>query len=623
MTPRRLLWHIFPANVLTIFVAVGLVIWCGAAVLHDFHLRSTEDDLEAQAVMARSQVRDFVVSGKIQSLRRWVRTVGRETGSRISVIAPNGEVLADSEENPDVMERHNTRVEVVAALEGRVGRAVRYSKTLGEDRIYVDIPVYADGEEKLCCVLRLSQPVSSLNKGISTVIIPVILVSLAVMFLAALVTCFISRNISRPLERMTRCAEAFADGNFNEQLQLVPGRGAAEEVVTLSSAMARMGALLDEKIQDIVTHHNQLSTIFSSMVEAVVAIDNEERIISLNEAAGDLFGVDYSTADGRLVQQVVRHVGLQQMISKTLASREAQEEEVSLHDDSGVRCLQASVVSLSDGQHHHVGVLVVLNDVTRLRRLEEIRRDFVANVSHELRTPVTSIQGYVETLLDGALDDRENAEHFLKVVLRQTQRLTAIFDDLLALSRIEDSSSEGTIVRQPGKLRPVVEEALQTCQLKAEENGVELKYTCPDGIEMTMNRTLIVQALVNLILNGITNAREGFVAVDVKKCCGTAGEEIILQVRDNGIGIGREHLDRIFERFYRPDKARSRQLGGTGLGLAIVKHIVQAHNGRAGVESVKGEGTTFTLLFPGKAMERKDLVSSAEKDWTEEGKFSN
>ena len=500
------------------------------------------------------------------------------------------------------MDNHRHRPEIKNAFSGGVGRSRRYSKTLEENRIYVAIPLRfsteqgedTDSSANINAVLRTSVSVSMLDKTLAGIKVRIGVGSFAVMFLAGIVTLLISRNISKPLEQMTRSAEQFSRGDFSERMLPLAKKTASLEVIALSTSMDRMAELLDEKIQAIVTHRNQLETVFSSMVEAVIAIDTEEKIISLNDAAAGLFDVERHAAHGRIVQQVVRNVKLQQQISHTLTTKESIEDEIVLHDETGDRFLQTNIVTLSNGIGENVGVLMVMNDVTKLRRLENVRRDFVANVSHELRTPVTSICGYVETLLDGALDIREDAEQFLKIVLRQSERLSTIIDDLLALSRIEEDVKQNQIQLQKELLRPVIESAIQTCQHKADEAGITMAIDCPDNIIVEMNATLLEQALVNLLINGITYSKKGdAVTVRGSICEDKTGQAVKIVVQDTGCGIAKKHLPRLFERFYRSDEARSRTLGGTGLGLAIVKHIAQTHNGRVEVKSVEGEGSEF------------------------------
>jgi two-component system phosphate regulon sensor histidine kinase PhoR len=606
--PKKLVWQIFPANVLTILIAIVAVSWYGTASLREFYLQDTEADLEARANLVSSHVLDYLQDGEVEQLRDYCVEAGRKSGTRITVISEDGKVVADSNENPEVMDNHRHRLEIEKAFTGEVGKSRRYSKTLDENLIYVAIPLHLSLQHPsgdipstgINAVLRTSVSVASLDKTLAGIKVRVVAGAVAVMLLAGLITLLISRNVSRPLEQMTKSAKQFAQGDFSERMLPLAKKTASLEVVTLAASMDSMAGLLDEKIQDIVTHRNQLETVFSSMVEAVIAIDTEERVISLNEAAARLFDVDRKTAPGRIVQQIVRNVNLQQQISHTLSTKENLEDEIVLHDENGDRFLQTNVVTLSNGIGEKVGVLVVMNDVTKLRRLENVRRDFVANVSHELRTPITSIRGYVETLLDGALDIREDAERFLQIVLRQSERLSTIIDDLLELSRIEEDSREDHAHLEKKPLRPVIEAAMQTCQLKADEVGVTLAIDCPDSIIVEMNVTLLEQALVNLLINGITYSKKGdTVTVQGTVCENKEEKSVRIVVRDTGCGIARKHLPRLFERFYRSDKARSRTLGGTGLGLAIVKHIAQTHNGRVEVKSVEGEGAEFTLIIGG------------------------
>jgi two-component system phosphate regulon sensor histidine kinase PhoR len=604
--PKKIVWQIFPANVITLIVAIMIVSWYGATTLQEFYLQETEADLEARAHLLSAKITDYLENGSIQELRSYCVSAGRQSGTRITIVDNKGVVLADSNEDPEVMDNHRRRDEIAIAFNGGVGKSRRFSRTLDDNRIYVAIPLQvrdlrsgletADGIISL--VIRTSVSVTSLDKTIEQIRFRIIVGSIAVLLLAGVVTLLISRNVSRPLELMKKSAERFARGDFSERMLPVAKKTASLEIVTLAASMDRMAALLDEKIQAIVTHRNQLETVFSSMVEAVIAIDTEERVISINEAAAKLFDVDRKTATGKVVQQIVRNVKLQKEISKTLQTQETVEDEIIFHEKDGDRFLQTHVVNLSNGLGEYVGVLVVMNDVTRLRRLENIRRDFVANVSHELRTPITSIQGYVETLIDGALDSREDSEKFLQIVLRQSHRLNSIIDDLLCLSRIEEDAKNGQIKRSQESLRPVLESAIQTCQMKADQAGVQLELICVDDIDLVMNGPLIEQALINLIVNAIAYSKPSdTVTVQASVADSEPGQVVTINVIDSGIGIKKEHLPRLFERFYRSDKARSRTAGGTGLGLAIVKHIAQSHGGKVVVESVEGQGSTFSLIF--------------------------
>ncbi len=357
-----------------------------------------------------------------------------------------------------------------------------------------------------------------------------------------------------------------------------------------------MAAEVDAKIHDIVEQRNEREAILASMVEGVLAVDTEERLIRLNKTAARLVGIDPERAQGRMLQEVVRNRELQQLVADVLAAQKPKEDEILLHDNgSGERYLHAHGTILNDSQNKVAGVLVVLHEVTRLKKLEKVRRDFVANVSHELRTPVTSIKGFVETLLDGAMNNPQELQRFLQIVATQTDRLNAIIEDLLTLSRIEQETEKAEIALTPGSIKSVLEAAIEVCRMKASGKDIHIELSCQEDIQAPINSPLLEQAIINLLDNAIKYSFQNQ-TIHLSANCGN--NEVVIQVRDQGCGIGREHLPRIFERFYRVDKARSRKLGGTGLGLAIVKHIAQAHKGRASVESALGEGSAFFIHLP-------------------------
>jgi two-component system phosphate regulon sensor histidine kinase PhoR len=339
------------------------------------------------------------------------------------------------------------------------------------------------------------------------------------------------------------------------------------------------------------------------MADSVVAIDADKKIIRMNQAATQLFALPSEVVKVKAVQGIIRNAYLLEMIDFTLAHNSQQEQKITLFNGTDPILLQTHAVPLRDEDNKSMGVLLVMNDLTKLNRLENIRQDFVANVSHELKTPITAIKGYVETLLDGAIEDRDNARRFLQIVVRQANRLDAIVDDLLTLSRIEDRADKNEIVLVAGEVGPVLEGALQTCAVHADEKNIIVQIECDEELSAPINPPLLEQAVINLLTNAIAYSPQGsLITLRSAGSRNTRGEEWVhLSVSDNGPGIAKEHLPRLFERFYRCDKARSRDQGGTGLGLAIVKHIAQAHNGTVEVESLLGRGATFTLTLPAAA----------------------
>jgi two-component system phosphate regulon sensor histidine kinase PhoR len=408
--------------------------------------------------------------------------------------------------------------------------------------------------------------------------------------LAAALGLFTSRRISQPLQDMRRGAERFAAGDFYHRLTIPD----TAELASLAITLNRMAAQLAEQIAVITQQRNEQEAILESMHEGVMALDTRERVSTVNRAAEALLGVVATQAKGHTIQEVVRNVALQRLLAAALHSTESATADIVLRG-SEERFLQATATALRDAQGRDIGVLVVLNDVTQLRRLENIRRDFVSNVSHELKTPITSIKGFVETLRDGALDDREHAERFLEIIARHAERLHAIIEDLLALSRLEQDSDSYDIPRLEASLTDVVQAAVLDCAARAEAQHVTVLPTCEAELRAAVNAPLLEQALVNLLDNAITYSNpESRVWVIARQ----TDDMLVIDVRDQGVGIPHDHLDRIFERFYRVDKARSRERGGTGLGLAIVKHIAQVHGGQVSVTSTVGQGSTFTLRLP-------------------------
>ena len=353
-------------------------------------------------------------------------------------------------------------------------------------------------------------------------------------------------------------------------------------------------------VQQLSQQRNELEAVFSSMADSVVAIDADKKIIRMNQAATTLFALPSEVVKGKAVQGVIRNAYLLELIDFTLTHNTQQEQKVTLFNGTDPIILQTHAVPLRDEENKSMGVLLVMNDLTKLNRLENIRQDFVANVSHELKTPITAIKGYVETLLDGALDDKDTARRFLDIVGRQSNRLDAIVDDLLTLSRIEDHGNKNEITLTVDKIGPVLESALQTCAVHADEKHIMVRIECDEDPIAPINTPLLEQAVINLLTNAIAYSPEG--SLITLRCRGSKnrrGEEFVhISVVDNGPGIAKEHLPRLFERFYRCDKARGRDQGGTGLGLAIVKHIAQAHNGTVEVESVPGKGSAFTITLP-------------------------
>jgi two-component system phosphate regulon sensor histidine kinase PhoR len=455
--------------------------------------------------------------------------------------------------------------------------------------MYVAVPMTV--KEGLAAVVRTAIPVTAMDRTMNEIYWHLARAGLLIAFVAAVLSLIVSRRISRPLEEMERGARRFARGELGRRLPIA----GSEEIAALAEALNQMAAQLDERLRLVVRERNEREAMLGSMVEGVLAVDTAERIIRLNRAAARLIGVSAAEVQGRSIQEVVRKVDLQRFVRQILQEEGPVEGDLVMHSDEGERFLQAHGTRLRGDQGQQIGALIVLNDVTRLRRLENLRSEFVANVSHELKTPVTAIKGAAETLLSGALEDPKGAERFIGIVAKQADRLGAIIDDLLALSRIEQEAGLEGVVLEEGSLRPVLEGAMQTCAMAASEKNIRINLFCVPELRARINAPLLEQAVVNLLTNAVKYSdKGGRIVVDAS----LHADRVMIKVQDFGCGIDPQHLPRLFERFYRVDRARSRALGGTGLGLSIVKHIVQSHGGEVVVNSIPGKGSVFTIILP-------------------------
>jgi two-component system, OmpR family, phosphate regulon sensor histidine kinase PhoR len=592
----RLFWRIYATYLLIVVICTAAVGFYAGRAVKGFYFEHTESDLQARAALVREEVAPLVGSDSPQQLESVVRSLGHASGTRITLISADqrgvahGQVLADSDADPATMENHSNRPEFFVATQGRPGRAVRPSATLKEDMMYVAIPATQDG--RIAYVVRTAVPLTRVNTALAALYRDIGLAAVVVAVLAALIGYFVSRRISNQMRQIKDGAERLAAGDFSHKL-FVPK---TEEFASVAESLNQMAEELDDKLRTLTHERNEREAVLASMVEGVVAVDIEERVIAVNAAAARLLDTDPEAAEGKAIQEIVRNPDLQHIVAQTLDGHTPVEADIVMRVGAEDRNLQANGTLLrGDDDGRDAGAVVVLNDVTRLKRLEAVRRDFVANVSHELKTPVTSIKGFAETLEDGALDDPAAARRFVRIIAGQADRLNSIIEDLLALSTLEQSTDSPLLQLEQADLCDVVAVALEVCGPKAEAKSITLRQECAGRLSTRVSPPLLEQAVVNLVDNAVKYSSEGGeVVISVAE----DGDELVVSVSDQGQGVPREHLPRLFERFYRVDKARSRDMGGTGLGLAIVKHIAQIHGGRVSVDSVVGRGSTFRVHLP-------------------------
>ena len=532
--------------------------------------------------------------------RDFAREAAAESGIRVTIVRGDGSVAADSAADSTVMENHASRPEIAAALEGRVASASRRSATVGMESFYAAAPVPAPAGSPRE-VLRISVELPSLAVRLAPALWGLAAALLFVAAAAAAAAAVWSRGISAPLARLAALARGFAgrepDSEADNPFKAPENdRNAPEEIRVLGAALAHMAAELAQRVRAAKEEGLEKGAILDGIAEAVLSLDAELAIRLANPAARELFRLG-SDDTGKALLSFTRSTELQAAVARCLRTGERTESEVALYGERGERWFQITATplpSLPGGTGSSGGAVLVLNDISRLRRLERVRKDFVANVSHELRTPIQLVKGFAETLLDGALQDPARAGRFVSIIGRNAGRMESLIDDLLSLAALEQDGRTA-LPTERVEIAPILAAAVEANSPGADEKGMAVSIDCPDGLEAAVNAGLLEQAVSNLVGNAVKYSKK---KAPVSVSARAEGSELVLEVRDRGFGITAKDLPRIFERFYRVDKARSRELGGTGLGLAIVRHIALAHGGSVSAESWEGEGSRFTLRLP-------------------------
>jgi two-component system phosphate regulon sensor histidine kinase PhoR len=588
MKQKRLIWHIYPNYILLTIAVLICLGWYVSVVLKNFYYDQTAGDLAARAELVAEQLHgQFDLSKNVQ-LSSLLKRLGETSNTRITLTNKDGVVLADSHEDATRMQNHGTRPEIIAAVDGGTqGRSVRFSHTLGQTLMYIALPFVEDGQ--IIGSVRTAISVTNIDETLHDVHRKLLLAAIVIIILAAPISWWLSRRICSPLEQMTIAAQRFSQG----QLDLPLVASGSIETSRLARALNTMGDELSQRIQQEVEQRREIEAILGCMVEGIIAIDNDEHVIRMNASANKIFGIDPIIETGRPIQEMIRHSGLLSFVAQALNLQEPLEDELTLAGKDK-RYLHVQAVPLTGKKDKRIGVLIVLHDLTRLRQLESVRRDFVANVSHELKTPITAIRGAVETLIDEEGFDQD-CQRFLQSIFKQSERLNALVEDLLDLSRIEQGVNQGGWEREYVAIEPLIKDALNGCETLLLQKQSQIKIECPEELRGRVNAPLLEQAVINLLSNAI---KYGVKGAEVIVRARELSTEILIEVEDFGPGIASEHLSRLFERFYRIDQARSRDMGGTGLGLAIVKHIANAHQGRVVVESRVGQGSIFSIFLP-------------------------
>ncbi len=552
--------------------------------VHDNYIQLERQRLlTAAKILARGLPTNLSMAG----LQPWAEALGLQTGLRITVIAADGRVLADNQGNPAAMDNHSGRPEVQEAHRTGTGVSVRFSHTVEKNELYLAYRL----EGMPGPVLRLALPLQEISQGFRSAQQGLLLIWIFLFLLALGLGYLFTRSLTGRIESIRKFSEKVAHGNLDARVKEV----ATDELGSLAESLNATADELQGTIDALREEKNRVAAILEGMRAGVLAIDSEGRITLMNPVLGRILQADLKESLSKKVTEVVRNAELKGILDRVLAEK----KEATAVVDMAVgtrRSFEVVAVPLGEAGLASGGVVAVLHDITRLKELENIRKDFVANVSHELRTPLTSIRGFAETLLDGALEDRNNNRRFVEIIKSHALRLSDLTMDLLTLATLESESFQ----LKPEKidLPALVHEVLESFRPVALIKRHELEAVIEAGLPpVKADRDRIRQVLINLLDNAAKfTHEEGKISLEVRLSTERTGVE--LHVKDRGIGIPPSDLPRIFERFYRVDKARSREQGGTGLGLSIVKHIVEAHRGLVSVESTMGQGSDFCVTLP-------------------------
>jgi two-component system, OmpR family, phosphate regulon sensor histidine kinase PhoR len=517
-------------------------------------------------------------------LRDWVAQMAA-SGARITVIAPDGRVLADSQSDAQSMESHANRPEILEALAKGDGRSIRHSVTIHRDLLYYAVRQGTSAGP--ATFLRFALPLEAVDEVLGAFRRRLWLASFFILLIAGGISLLFSRSFTGRVERLKDFSRRVAEGDFRP----LPRDGSGDAVEALGISLNRTAARLDRTIQTLTEERNLSSAILGSMVEGVAVVSGSERLVFANPGFAEILGLDVPPTSGSALVEVVRQTELLEAVRKVLAGEPRVQSEI-VTGTLRQHYFAITVAAVRAGDTS--GAVVVLHDITELRKLERVRRDFVANVSHEFRTPLTAIQGFAETLLAGAIDDSQNRTRFLEIILEHSRRLARLTEDLLVLSKMDAERLELEI-RRLG-VSQLIESCLETAQRRGAEKDLRISVNLPPKLpDIAGDRRRLAEVLQNLLDNAIQYTLPGGQIIVSAE---SAEKEIILTVSDTGIGIPKADQPRIFERFYRVDVARSREAGGTGLGLAIAKHLVEVHGGRLWVDSEIGQGSQFHFSVP-------------------------
>ena len=580
----NLFYKVLATYIIIVLTAMAVVGYMGSRQLRERVLRETEANLKTFAGMV-------ALMASKESIKERIAELTALSEARITLIDGNGDVLADSDAPNVEMDNHLNRPEIQEVRVRGTGTAIRFSRTLGMDTMYVAVPFRKDG--KITGYLRLARPLEEIRKAIGHFSFLLFQSFLLVGALSFLIAFLFTSRLVTPIQEMERFTTRLKEGEPAGTLLI----DSPDEVGRLARNINAMVLELQESARVAGEEKSKLEAAFASMTDGVLVLDDEGRIEAMNSAFKAMLDIRRRDILSKTPIEAIRNLELQEALDLFRKTGAPVTREIKISGGDRL-ILDVTISAIQDLPRNEEKTMIVFHDVTRLKKLERMRVDFVANVTHEIRTPLTAILGFIETLKEGALDDRETAVRFLDVIARHAHRLKRLVDDLLVISDIE--TGEMRFNMETTSAKAVLESLLPIVEQKASAKNIALERQIPQDLpSIQADRDRLCQIFLNVLDNAVKFTPEGGT---VKVRLYTDGmKNLNVDVEDTGPGIPKEDIPRLGERFYRVDKTRSREFGGTGLGLSIVKHLLKAHGGEMKIESFRGRGTTVTLAFPASA----------------------
>lgn len=587
MSGKKIIWKFFFVQTTLILISLTIIGIYVSFSFKEYYIRAITTQLKSNVLLIRDIVKADIQEKDMGRVDLLTKRLGREINTRLTIINPEGIVLGDSEEDPRKMENHSDRPEIKEAMRGGMGKSTRYSTTLKKEMMYLALTI-RDPTHRVIGVVRVSISLDELKRRVGQIYRIIGWGGLLAVIISLGISFALARRVSRPISQMAQAAKMISKGDLSQRIRV----DSRDEVGDLARSFNRMSEELERQMGDLSKEVSEKEAVLSSMIEGVLAIDRDEHVILINQAAQRMLELRPDDTLGKFHWEVIRNSEINNLFKEILKTHMQKTVEFQISPlDEMTFMVHAAPIRARGG--NILGVVAVFHDVTEIRRLEKVRMEFVANVSHELRTPLTSIKGFVETLKRGALDEGENALNFLDIIERHTDRLNRLITDLLELSRVESGKKKMDF--QPIKVEELINRSISHFMEISNKSLQKIKCNIPSDLPMVLaDEEGVETVLKNLLDNAIkyTPERGEIIITSVDR-----DDYIEIAVVDNGMGIPLKDLPHIFERFYRVDKTRSRELGGTGLGLSIVKHIIEAHGGAVSVDSEVGKGSRFSFTL--------------------------